>query len=131
MPTQDSKFSLMFSVDSDVRPAGRRESRESVQPWGCMMSRRFIGPVNRVLVSDRDFFNDAAGQGYGGGYFHTIAVCSGRPKVLEPAGPQKWTLRVTRDCEIRMIEQIVAFRSQRNLRAFRHLEGLLQRHIKL
>ena len=44
---------------------------------------------------------------------------------------RKWTLRVTGDCEIRMIEQIVGFRSKRNLRAFRQLEGLLQRQIKL
>jgi hypothetical protein len=46
---------------------------------------------------------------------------------ISVASQCKWTLRVIRDCEIRMIEQIVAFRSQRNLRAFRHLEGLLQR----
>ena len=50
---------------------------------------------------------------------------------ISVASQCKWTLRVTRDCEIRMIEQIVAFRSQRNLGAFRHLEGLLQRQIKL
>ena len=30
-----------------------------------------------------------------------------------------------------MIEQIIAFRSQRNLRAFPHLEGLLQHQIEL
>ena len=41
------------------------------------------------------------------------------------------TLRVTRDGEIRMIEQIVGFRSKRNLRAFPQLEALLQRHIEL
>ena len=44
---------------------------------------------------------------------------------------RKGTLRVTRDCKIRMIEQIVGFRSKRNLHAFRQLEALLQRQIKL
>jgi hypothetical protein len=50
---------------------------------------------------------------------------------ISVASQCKWTLRVARDCEIRMIEQVVAFRPQRNLRAFRHLEGPLQRQIKL
>jgi hypothetical protein len=43
----------------------------------------------------------------------------------------KRSLCVTRDCEIRMIEQIVGFRAKCNLRAFRQLKGLLQRQIKL
>src|SRR5215831_16034279 len=43
----------------------------------------------------------------------------------------KRTLRVARDCKIRMIEQIVSFGSKCNLRAFRQFEGLLQGHIKL
>jgi len=41
------------------------------------------------------------------------------------------TLRVTRDCEIRMIEQIVGFRSKHNLRTFLQLKALLQRQIEL
>jgi hypothetical protein len=41
------------------------------------------------------------------------------------------TLRVTGDGKIRMIKQIVGFRSKRNLHAFPQLEALLQRHIKL
>ena len=41
------------------------------------------------------------------------------------------TLRITRDGKIGMIEQIVGFRSKCNLRAFRQLEALLQREIKL
>ena len=40
-------------------------------------------------------------------------------------------LRVTRDCKIRMIEQIVGRGSESNLRAFRQLEALLNRHITL
>jgi hypothetical protein len=43
----------------------------------------------------------------------------------------KQTLRVTGDAKIRMIEQIVRFRSKRDRRAFRQLEGLLQRQIAL
>src|SRR5262245_34179715 len=44
---------------------------------------------------------------------------------------RKRTLRVTRDREIRMIEQIVGFRSKHDLRALLQWEALLQRHIEL
>ena len=41
------------------------------------------------------------------------------------------TLRVTRNCKIWMIEQIVGLHSESNLRAFRQLKALLKRQIKL
>ena len=41
------------------------------------------------------------------------------------------TLRVTRDCKIRMIEQVIGLRSEGNLPAFRQVEALLKRKIKL
>lgn len=41
------------------------------------------------------------------------------------------TLRITRDAKIRMIDQIVGFRSNCDLLAFRQLKALLQCHIKL
>ena len=50
---------------------------------------------------------------------------------ISVASQSKRTLRVTRDCEIRMIEQIVGFRSNRNLHAFPQMEALLQRQIEL
>ena len=40
-------------------------------------------------------------------------------------------LRVTGDCKIWMIEQIVSFRAKHNLCAFPQLESLLQREIEL
>jgi len=40
------------------------------------------------------------------------------------------TLRVTRDCKIRVVEQIVGIHAKSNLRAFRQSEGLLERQIK-
>ena len=43
----------------------------------------------------------------------------------------KRTLRVTRDCKIRMIQQIVGFHPKRNLLAFWQLEAFLQPQIKL
>ena len=59
-----------------------------------------------------------------------IARCIFEDGVSVPS-QRKRTLRVTRDREIRMIEQIVGFRSKRNLRAFLQLEALLQRQIEL
>src|SRR5262245_23601810 len=41
------------------------------------------------------------------------------------------TLRVARHRKIRMVEQVVSFRSDCELRAFRQSEGLLQRQVKL
>ena len=50
---------------------------------------------------------------------------------ISVASQGKRTLRVARDREIRMIEQIVGFRSNRNLRAFPQMKALLQRQIEL
>src|SRR5262245_30268054 len=50
--------------------------------------------------------------------------------VTVPAQGER-TLRVARDCEIRMIEQIVGLCSKRNFNGFLQLEALLQRQIKL
>src|SRR5258708_1307287 len=50
---------------------------------------------------------------------------------ISVASQSKRTLRVARDCEIRMIEQIVGFRSNRNPYAFPQMEALLQRQIEL
>ena len=50
---------------------------------------------------------------------------------ISVASQCKWTLCVTRDFEIRMIEQIVGLRSNRNLYAFPQTEALLQRQIEL
>ena len=44
---------------------------------------------------------------------------------------RKWTLRITGDCKIRLIEQIVGFRAKRDLSAFRQIETFLERQIKL
>jgi hypothetical protein len=44
---------------------------------------------------------------------------------------RKRALRVSRDCEIGMIEQIVRFRSKHDVRAFPQLEALLQRQVEL
>ena len=52
---------------------------------------------------------------------HGVSVSSQRER----------TLRVTRNCKIRMIEQIVGLRAESNLRAFRQLKSFLQRQIKL
>src|SRR5262249_104849 len=47
------------------------------------------------------------------------------------ASQRERTLRVTRDCKIWMIEQIVGFRSKCNLRALSQMEALLECQIKL
>jgi hypothetical protein len=59
-----------------------------------------------------------------------ITRCIFEDGVSVPAQGKR-TLRVARDCKIRMIEQIVGFRSKCNLRAFLQFECLLQGQIKL
>jgi hypothetical protein len=52
---------------------------------------------------------------------HSVSIPSQRERAL----------RVTRNCKIRMIEEIVGFRSEGKPRTFGQLEALLKRHIKL
>ena len=71
---------------------------------------------------------------YGGEYsadvFCEITCCILEDRVSVPS-QRKRTLRVARDREIRMIEQIVGFRSKHNRRTFPQLEAFLQRQIEL
>lgn len=71
---------------------------------------------------------------YGGEYsadvFGEITSCIFENGVSVPSQGER-TLRVTRDCKIRMIEQIVGFCSKCNLLSFRQFEALLQRQITL
>ena len=73
-------------------------------------------------------------RAYGGEYSaHVVGEipCCILEDRVSVASQGKGTLGVARDCEIRMIEQIVGFHTKRNLRAFRQFEGLLQRQVKL
>ena len=57
-------------------------------------------------------------------------ACWTREHGISIPSQRQGTLRVTGDCKIRMIEQVVGFHSKFNSHAFRHLEGLLQGPIK-
>ena len=57
-------------------------------------------------------------------------ACWTREHGISISSQREGTLCVTGDCKIRMIEQVVGFRSKRNSHAFRQLEALLQRAIK-
>jgi hypothetical protein len=70
---------------------------------------------------------------YGGEYSSNVVGevtrCIFENSVSVPSQAER-TLRVTRHSKIRMIKEIVSFRSERNLRAFGQLEALLDRQIK-
>jgi hypothetical protein len=72
----------------------------------------------------------AHGGEYSAGIVGEITRCVSEDGV-SVSSQRKRALGITRDCKIRMIEQIVGFRSHRDLRAFRQLENLLERQIKL
>ena len=71
---------------------------------------------------------------YGGEYsadvFCEITCCILEDRVSIPSQGER-ALRVAWDCKIRMIKQIVNFRSQCNLHTFLQFEALFECHIKL
>jgi len=72
----------------------------------------------------------AYGREYSADVFGEITCCILENGVSVPSEGER-ALRVARHRKIRMIEQIVGFRPDCNLRAFRQLEALLNRQIKL
>jgi hypothetical protein len=65
---------------------------------------------------------------YGGEYSSHIVsenACWTREHGISIPSQRKGTLRVTGDCKIRMIEQVVGFRSKRNFHSFKQSEALL------
>jgi hypothetical protein len=72
----------------------------------------------------------AYGAEYSADVLGEITCCILENGVSVPSQGER-ALRVARHSKIRMIEQVVSFRSDCDLRAFRQLEALLQRQFAL
>jgi hypothetical protein len=86
--------------------------------------------LEREACVELNLAASAGGSEYSADIFGEITCWILENGVSVPSEGER-TLRVTRNRKIRVIEQIVGFRSKCNLRAFRQLKTLLQRQIKL
>jgi|SRR6516162_4470486 len=86
--------------------------------------------LERETRGELNLTTSAYGGEYSADVLGEIACCILENGVSVPSQGER-ALRVARHSKIRMIEQVVSFRSDGDLRAFRQLKALLQRQVAL